>query len=101
VTHIDKLKIREACPFVILEAAYWRIPVITTNIGGQKELSRLIGFKVDGLVGARKDKTLAEAIISCREEIASVAPLVDQKRIEALFDRLTFDRKMESVIESL
>jgi len=67
VTPIDKLEVREAFPLVILEAGYWGIPVITMNIGGQKELSRLIGFKVDGLVGARKDKTLAEAILSCRE----------------------------------
>ena len=61
----------------------------------------MIGFKVGWLVGVRKDKTLAEAILSCREKIASGAPVVDQKRIESLFDRLTFDRKMESVIESL
>jgi hypothetical protein len=75
---MDKLKVREACPWVILEVAYWGIPVITTNIGGQKELSRLIGFKVGGLAGIRKEKTLAEAILSCREKIASGAPVVDQ-----------------------
>jgi len=91
--------IREACPLVIIEAAYWGIPVITTNIGGQKELFELIGFQVGSLVMVRNVRDMAEAILSCREALASGAEVVDQKRVEALFDRATFERKIESVFE--
>lgn len=87
-------RIEEACPLVLIESMFRRVPVLVSNHGGQMELLEIYGFGLAFEVGSVYDCAQKISRFLEKDFVASLADGVDQSSCLREFEYANFKSRM-------
>lgn len=87
----------ESLPYVVLEAAGARVPLVATNVGGMPEI---FGAQADRLIPANDPERLADALLSLLTEPAEARARQAQALADHVASRFALSRMADEVLAS-